>query len=109
MSENISARNTNEGLLPAESRAVGFDTLNNPVNSLEMFPDEPSDSGIPRHGLERTIGKLVAGLWTFDRDIVGKRLGPIGNLGTQDMGDITLENGGGVGPTHRENGKSEGT
>ena len=92
MSKDISARNTNKGLLPTEHSSIQLDTLDNPMYSLEMFPDESTNTGITGKRLVGSIRKLIARLWTFNWNIISKGLSPVRNLGTQDMSDVTLEN-----------------
>ena len=92
MSKDISARNTNKGLLPTEHSSIQLDTLDNPMYSLEMFPDESMNTGITGKHLVGSIRKLIARLWTFNWNIISKGLSPVRNLGTQDMSDVTLEN-----------------
>ena len=56
-----------------------------------------------------SVGSLVPRLRTFDRDVIGERLSPIGDLGSENVGNIALENGRGVGPAHRQNRETKST
>jgi hypothetical protein len=82
MSKDISTRDTDKSLLPAERSSIGLHSLDNPMDSLEMLPDESPNTRIVGNGLVGTVGKLVARLRTFDRDIISKGLSPVRNLGS---------------------------
>jgi hypothetical protein len=90
MSEDLGSRNSKKGFLPTEGSTISFDSLNESMNSLEMFPDESTNSGVLGDSLIRAIGEFVSSRRTFDGDIVGEGLSPVRNLGTKDMRDIAL-------------------
>src|SRR5258708_13708837 len=95
VTEDVRARYSDEGFLPAKGSSVGLNTLDDTVDSFEVLPDEAADTGVLGDGLIGPIGQLVARPGTFDMDVVGEGLRPGRNFGSEDVGNVTLQNGGG--------------
>ena len=109
MTQDVGFGNSDKSLFPAEGSTVGLDTLNDAMDRLQVFPDKTTDTRISGNRLVGTVRELVASLGTFDQDVIDKRLRTMRDLGAEGVSDITLENGGRVRPTHRENGQTEST
>jgi hypothetical protein len=77
------------------------------MNVDEMLPDEASNAEVVGDGLVGTVGTLIAQSGTFDWNIISEGLGQVRDFGTEDMGDISLEYGGGISPAHRKDSESE--
>jgi hypothetical protein len=83
--------------------------LHEPIESHEMFPDKPANAGVLGDSFEDTIGAFVAGSWTKSGGIIKERNGVFGYLVFEDVGDISLENGDRVTPSHWNSGDAEST
>ena len=79
-----------KSFLPAEGSAISFHTLHDSMDSIEMFPDKTSNTGVGGNSLVATVGKFVASGGTFDRNVVSEGLSPVRDLGTQNMSNVAL-------------------
>ena len=61
--------------LAGKRTANVFDSLDDPVDVVEVLPDKLSDAGIFRDCFVGTIGEFVSAGQSFDRDVVNERDG----------------------------------
>jgi hypothetical protein len=101
-------------LLRAENRfgaakrtAAVFDPLHNVIETLKVLPDKSTDAWVGGNALLGTVGKYIPPLGSSDRDVVDVRNCGVGDFGLEDMGDVVMEYGDGVGPAHGQGNESE--
>ena len=96
MTDNHYFRCTKRGFMSRECTATILHALYNAVQSLEMFPDEPMNTGVFRNHLIQTVVQDISGGRTTNWDIVDVQDGSIQNFQLKDVGDIFMKYGDGV-------------
>jgi len=85
------------------------EAMDDAVDVVEVLPNEASDAGILGDGFKLALGGLITRSRSLDGGVIDERFGDMGNLWLQDEGDITMEDGDGVGGTLGEDCTSVGT
>ena len=80
MSKDLRFRDPQESLLSTEGDTIGLGSLDDMMNGLKVFPDKLMNPRVFWDSLVRSVGKLIASSWSFDRNIVGKGLSPVRDL-----------------------------
>jgi hypothetical protein len=101
--KNVGSRDAYKGFLAAKGSAVGFDSLYDSVDVLEVLPNEAANAGVLNNCLKGSVESLISRSGAFDRDIIREGLCQMRDLRTENMRDIALEYRRGVCPSHREN------
>ena len=71
-----------------------------------MFPNESANARVFRDRLVRTVGQAIIAAGALSHDVVHIDCGLFGDLVAQDIGNIVVEYGHGVRPTHRKRGQA---
>ena len=107
MSNNDSFGDTYLRLGPRKGTTSVSHSLSDTSNIVQMFPYKASDAWVLRKGLECTIFKLISCQRAFDRYVVDKGNGEMGNFVLEDKSDISVLNLHQVGVSHRHASESE--
>ena len=89
-------------LLARKRTAAIFHASDDASDVLEVLPDESANARVLGTAFPVAISCAIVGRWPLDRDVVDIRNGPLRSLSLEDVGDVVVENGNGVGPTHRK-------
>ena len=85
-----------------EGPAGVLDALDDAIHVVEVFPNESPNTGVLRYGLVLAVAIAIVALWSFAWAVVDVRHSEVGNLGLEDVGDVVVEDGYRVAPTHRQ-------
>jgi len=81
--------------------------LDDPVDVLEVLPDETPDAGVFVKCFIRAVGVLIICVGSLDGNVVDKGNCDVRDFGSQDVGDILVKNRDRVSPTHRQSDKTK--
>jgi hypothetical protein len=79
--------------------------LDHSIKSLEVFPNEVTNSGILRNCFVCAVVGDVVSRGTADRYVVYEGNGGVGDFGLKDICDIVMEDRYRICPTHRKGDK----
>ena len=82
--------------MSGEHTATILHVLYNVVQSLEMFPDKPTNTWVFGNCFIQTVVQDVSRGRTVNWDIIDVRDGSVRNFGLKDVGDIFMKDGDGV-------------
>jgi len=98
---------TKHCLGPQKGPSCVFHTLDDPVDILEVLPDETLDAGVFVKCLVRAVGVLIICVRSLDGNVIDKGNCDVQDFGSQDVGDILVKNRDRVSPTHRQSDKTK--
>ena len=85
-----------------EGSAGVLDALDDAIHIVEVFPNESPNTRVLRYGLVLAVAIAIVTLQSFAWAVVDVRHGEVRDFGLKDIGDIVVEYGYRVAPTHRQ-------
>ena len=87
--------------MPRECTATILHALYDSVQALKILPNETANTRVVRMHLVQSVFREVASHRSVDRNIVDIGDCGVRNFGLQNVCDVFVEYGDGVGPSHR--------
>ena len=91
-----------DGLGSREGAAGVLDALDDAIHVVEVLPHKSSNAGVLQYGLVLAIVIAIVAFWSFASAVVDAWYCEIGDFRLKDIGDIVVEDGYHVAPTHRQ-------
>jgi hypothetical protein len=101
VTKNNNFRDCNKQLLRGYSGTSAAKTVENPVNIIEMLPDKLADPRVLGNDFVAAVFGFETRGGSFDAAVIDEGPGNMRDFGFENVGDIFMENGDGIGPALR--------